>query len=143
MRRRDGSTIRGLWMSSRTASSTYSGWCWPTGKEISATADHRFRFAEGWRTLHQATGLEEKGGRAVWRTGDYYVHVNGLVAEALALYQDKEWLERQYSEKRRDIRDIAEDCGVSYHTIRKWLTHHELTDPSRGPIFRGRLPLEH
>ena len=84
------------------------------GKEISATADHRFRFAEGWRTLHQATGLEEKGGRAVWRTGDYYVHVNGLVAEAPALYQDKQWLERQYSEKRRDIRDIAEDCGVSY-----------------------------
>ena len=83
------------------------------GKEISATADHRFRFAEGWRTLHQATGLEEKGGRAVWRTGDYYVHVNGLVAEAPALYQDKQWLERQYSEKRRDIRDIAEDCGVS------------------------------
>ncbi len=59
------------------------------GKEISATADHRFRFAEGWRTLHQATGLEERGGRAAWRAGDYYVHVNGLVAEAPALYQDE------------------------------------------------------
>ncbi len=110
------------------------------GKEISATADHRFRFAEGWRTLHQATGLEEKGGRAVWRTGDYYVHVNGLVAEAPALYQDKQWLERQYSEKRRDIRDIAEDCGVSYHTIRKWLRRHELIDPSRGRFSEGDSP---
>ena len=66
------------------------------GKEIAATADHRFRFAEGWRTLHQATGLEEKGGRAVWRAADYYVHVNGLVCEAPALYQDKEWLQTQY-----------------------------------------------
>ena len=80
------------------------------GKEISATADHRFRFAEGWRALHQATGLEEKGGRAVWRAGDYFVHVNGLVAEVPALYQDKEWLQRQYAEQWRDIRDIAEDC---------------------------------
>ena len=59
------------------------------GKQITATADHRFRFAEGWRTLHQATGLEERGGRAVWTGGDYYVHVNGLVMEAPALYQDK------------------------------------------------------
>jgi thymidylate synthase (FAD) len=110
------------------------------GKEISATADHRFRFAGGWRTLHQATGLEEKGGRAVWRTGDYYLHVNGLVAEAPAFYQDKQWLERQYSEKRRDIRDIAEDCCVSYHTIRKWLTRHELTDPGRGRFSEGDSP---
>ena len=100
------------------------------GKAVTATADHRFRFASGWKTLHQATSLEEKGGRAVWRAGDYYVHVNGLVAEAPALYQDKEWLERQYAEKRRDIRDIAEDCGVSYHTITKWLTRHELTEPA-------------
>ena len=107
------------------------------GKKITATADHRFRFATGWQTLHQATSLEEKGGRAVWRAGDYYVHVNGSVAEAPALYQDKEWLERQYAEKRRDVRDIAEDCGVSYHTIRKWLTRHELTEPSRGRFSQG------
>ena len=102
------------------------------GKEIVATADHRFRFAEGWRTLHQATGLEERGGRATWQAGDYFVHVNGLVAEAPALYQDKQWLERRYVEQRRSIHDIAEDCGVSYHTIRKWLTRHQLTEPGRG-----------
>ena len=110
------------------------------GKEITATADHRFRFGEGWRTLHRATGLEERGGRAAWRAGDYYVHVNGLVAEAPALYQDKEWLKRQYASKRRDIRDIAEDCGVSYHTIRKWLARHELTEPGRGRFSDGDSP---
>ena len=110
------------------------------GKEITATADHRFRFAEGWRTLGQATGLEEKGGRALWQAGDYFVHVNGLVAEAPALHQDKEWLERQYAEQRRDIRDIAEDCGVSYHTIRKWLARHELTEPGRGRFSDGHSP---
>jgi len=110
------------------------------GKEIKATADHRFRFADGWRTLRQATGLEEKAGRAVWRTGDYFVHVNGMVAEAPALYRDKQWLERQYSQQRRDIRDIAEDCGVSYDTIRKWLTRHELTEPGRGRFAGGEAP---
>ncbi len=110
------------------------------GKEITATAYHRFRFADGWRTLHQATGLEEKGERAVWQAGDHYVHVNGLVAEAPALYQDKKWLQRQYNEQRRDIRDIAEDCGVSYHTIRKWLTRHKLTEPGRGCFTEGDSP---
>ncbi len=110
------------------------------GKEITATADHRFRFVDGWGTLHQAAGLEEKGGRAVWREGDYYVHVNGLVAEAPALYQDREWLDRQYTEKKRSIGDIAEDCGVSCHTIRKWLTRHQLTDPERGRFSEGEAP---
>ena len=110
------------------------------GKEITATADHRFRFSEGWRTLHQATGLEKRGAGAVWRAGDYYVHVNGLVMEAPALYQNKEWLKRQCTEQRRDIRDIAEDCGVSCHTIRKWLMRHELTDPSGGGFSDGDSP---
>jgi thymidylate synthase (FAD) len=110
------------------------------GKEITATADHRFRFSDEWKTLQEATGLEESGGRAVWKQGDYYVHVNGLVAEAPALYQDKEWLKRQYTEKRRNISDIAEDCGVSYHTIRKWLTRQELTDAGRGCFSEGSAP---
>ena len=110
------------------------------GKEITATTDHRFRFSDEWKTLQEATGLKEKGGRAVWKSGDYYVHVNGLVAEAPALYQDKEWLQRQYSEKRRNINDIAEDCGVSYHTIRKWLIRHELTEEGRGRFSEGSAP---
>ncbi len=47
------------------------------GKSIEATADHRFLFATGWDTLRGATGVRETGGRAVWRHGDYFVHVNG------------------------------------------------------------------
>ena len=47
------------------------------GKSIEATSDHRFLFAGGWDTLRGATGLRETGGRAVWRQGDYFVHVNG------------------------------------------------------------------
>ncbi len=40
------------------------------GKSIEATADHRFLFADGWDTLGEATGVHEKNGRAVWRSGD-------------------------------------------------------------------------
>ena len=47
------------------------------GKSIEATADHRFLFAGGWDTLRGAAGLRETGGRALWRHGDYLVHVNG------------------------------------------------------------------
>ncbi|MEE8447139.1 MAG: FAD-dependent thymidylate synthase [Gemmatimonadota bacterium] len=47
------------------------------GKQIAATADHRFLFADGWSTLRDAVGLEGGGGRAAWDRGDHYVQVNG------------------------------------------------------------------
>ncbi|MFQ5530205.1 MAG: FAD-dependent thymidylate synthase [Gemmatimonadota bacterium] len=76
------------------------------GKSIEATADHRFLFADGWSTLRDAVGLEEKNGLAIWARGDHFVYVNGLVMEEPALY-----------------REIAAEAGVSYHTIRKWGGH--------------------
>ena len=51
------------------------------GKSIEATADHRFLFAGGWDTLRGATGVREAGGRAVWRQGDYFLHVNGAAEQ--------------------------------------------------------------
>ncbi len=56
------------------------------GKSIEATSDHRFLFAGGWDTLRGATGLRETGGRAVWRHGDHFVHVNGA-AEKWGLHR--------------------------------------------------------
>ena len=110
------------------------------GKSIEATADHRFLFDDGWATLRERTGLEERGGRATWREGEYFVHVNGMEVLVLAMYQDLEWLREQYTTLRRPIADIADDCGVSYHTIRKWLGRHELTDPERGNFQEGSRP---
>ena len=49
------------------------------GKTIECTADHRFKFADGWKTLAAATGLRLQHNRAVWAEGDYPVYVNGLV----------------------------------------------------------------
>ena len=59
------------------------------GKWIECTADHRFKFADGWKTLTAATGLRLSGGRAAWTPGDYLVHVNGREALREAVHRDR------------------------------------------------------
>jgi thymidylate synthase (FAD) len=110
------------------------------GKSIEATADHRFLFAGGWSTPRAATGLRETGGRAVWIAGDHFVYVNGAAEQRPAMYQDPIWLQREYRGHRRSIGDLAEACGVSYHTIRKWLTRYRLTEKGRGDFRAGEVP---
>ncbi|MDP2956550.1 MAG: FAD-dependent thymidylate synthase [Longimicrobiales bacterium] len=113
------------------------------GKTIEATRDHRFFFAGGWDTLAGATGVRETGGNAVWSAGDHYVFVNGAAELIPAMYQDPVWLQREYRGHRRSIGEIAEVCGVSYHTIRKWLTRYRLTEPGRGDFREGNAPWNH
>ena len=110
------------------------------GKSIESTADHRFLFAGGWDTLRGATGVRETGGRAVWRHGDYFVHVNGAAERRPALYQDPVWLQREYRGHRRSLSDLAEACAVTTHTIRHWLRHYRLTEPGRGSFQKGTQP---
>jgi thymidylate synthase (FAD) len=110
------------------------------GQSIEATSDHQFLFAEGWSTLRRKTGLTETGSRAVWREGDYLVHVNGAVRQVPAMYQDPVWLQREYRGHQRSVGELAEICGVSYHTIRKWLTRYKLTEPGRGDFRPGDEP---
>lgn len=96
------------------------------GKTIDATADHQFMFADGWMTLKTGIGLEERNGLAVYDQGDHFLYVNGASADISARYQDRDWLDHQYNVEGLKITDIADDCGVSYHTIRKWLRHHRI-----------------
>lgn len=112
------------------------------GKSIECTADHRFLFDDGWKTLNQATGLHERGGRAVWNEGAYRLHVNGQTVCVPVPYQDEAWLDRQYNYLGIKIEDIARDCGVSYNTIRKWIRihgiQHEKGGRSKGPWNAGK-----
>ncbi|MEX0703803.1 MAG: FAD-dependent thymidylate synthase [Planctomycetales bacterium] len=112
------------------------------GKQIESTADHRFLFSSGWSTLQDATGLHERNGKAIWNAGDHFVYVNGTEIDVPALYQDKDWLHEQYNSLGRRIADIAADCGVSYHTIRKWLRMHRIQHAkggrSKGPWNKER-----
>ena len=102
------------------------------GKEICSTADHKFFFADGWSTVADQTGLREVGGKAVWRAGDYYVHVNGVVREAPPEYRDQAWLNEQYNVLGRTLADIAAECDVTTHTIRKWLRSFGIQDTEEG-----------
>ena len=111
------------------------------GKTIKATADHQFLFADGWGTLKQKTGLEERSGSAVWNRRDYFVHVNGMVCEDPALYTDSEWLDHEYNLLGRSLAEIAEDCRCSTHTIRKWLSRFGIQDTNdRGRFKPGNAP---
>jgi thymidylate synthase (FAD) len=102
------------------------------GKAIEATADHRFLFSDGWSTLAAMTGLTLQNGLASYRTGDYFLYVNGTPIAGPALHQDREWLNEQYNVLGRKIADIAEDTGVSYHAVRKWLRRHGVQHAKGG-----------
>ena len=58
------------------------------GKAIECTADHRFKFRDGWKTLTVATGLRLENGRAVWNAGCHEIYVNGRQLAARTLYRD-------------------------------------------------------
>jgi thymidylate synthase (FAD) len=102
------------------------------GKAIEATADHRFLFSDGWSTLAAMTGLTLQNGLASYRTGDYFLYVNGTSIAGPALHQDREWLNEQYNVLGRKIADIADDTGVSYHAVRKWLRRHGVQHAKGG-----------
>jgi len=105
------------------------------GKWIDCTADHRFLFDDGWNTLAGKTGLHESNGRAVWDAREHLLYVNGAELARPALYQDRSWLEREYVQSQRSVRDIAEACGVVPETIELWIRRLDL--PRRAsPIHR-------
>ena len=86
------------------------------GKQIEATADHRFLFEDGWSTLRQAADLRLVAERAVWNADDLYVHANGVVCEAPARHGDQRWSKEQAQELEQPMTAIAEDREVSYRT---------------------------
>lgn len=102
------------------------------GKTIEATSDHKFLFSDGWSTFGKAVDLHINSGRATWRNGDHYIYVNGSMVACPAMYEDKEWLDHQYNIRNLKIQDIADMCGCSYHTIRKWLSLHGIQHEKGG-----------
>jgi flavin-dependent thymidylate synthase len=59
------------------------------GKSIECTADHRFLFADGWKSLREAAGLRRLNGKAIWDGGEHRLHVNGIELEAHAPSRDR------------------------------------------------------
>jgi len=105
------------------------------GKQIECTNDHRFLFKNGWKSLKEETGLDlsPRGKVAFWNESkDHYIYVNGIVVEEGKIYQNKEWLNEQYNILNKKIQNIADETNISYHTIKKWITKHNLQHSKGG-----------
>ncbi len=100
------------------------------GHQITCSADHRFLFEDGWKTLAEGTGLELVNNRATWRQLPQ-VYVNGQPLTTSDLYTDPDWLRYQYHTRHLKIAEMAELAKCSTHTIRKYLTRYQLTSPER------------
>jgi len=91
------------------------------GYHLTMTKDHRCLTERGWMTLGEATGLRQRDdGGVTWEGTAPALAVNGVVP-----HRDPGWL----SEQRRrglDVSAIAQNAGVSYHTVRKYLARYGL-----------------
>ena len=109
------------------------------GRALQMTADHRCLTADGWRTLAEATGLRRGAGAdCTWRADAPAFAVNGVPA-----HRDRAWL----ADRRAaglSVTQIADDAGVSDHTVRKSLARYGLqftaaeTARQSGLTRRGR-----
>lgn len=94
------------------------------GKTIKSTKEHKVLTKNGFISLENAIGLSLINNTAVM-SKNTFIGCNGVL-----LHQNYDWL---INAKIRNIKNgkgvsgIAEDAGVSYNTIRKWLKKHNLT----------------
>ncbi|MCW1967183.1 MAG: FAD-dependent thymidylate synthase [Anaerolineae bacterium] len=91
------------------------------GNALKMSKDHRILTESGWMTLEQATGLNlTRNGSVNWRSDAPRFAVNGV-----PVYKDLAWMKSKRLEG-LDVSQIASEAGVSYHTIRKYLSVHGL-----------------
>ncbi|SEO70582.1 hypothetical protein SAMN05216388_101756 [Halorientalis persicus] len=57
-------------------------------------------------------------------------------------YRDAGWLREQYVEREKNTPEIAEQCGVSSHTISDWLDRHGIETRSRAESQCGVVQYE-
>ena len=86
------------------------------GYSLKMSKDHQCLTENGWLTLEEATGLSlGNSGGVTWSSAAPAFSVNGVPA-----HRDAAWLAARKGEG-LDVGAIAEQAGVSYHTIRKAL----------------------
>lgn len=91
------------------------------GYEICSTLDHRYFTDSGWKTLRDAINLKLKpDGITVSSWVDCNFSTNGVPN-----YQSMDWLRKQVDANLRNT-EIGKLSGVSEHTIRKWLSVHNI-----------------
>lgn len=104
------------------------------GKQLTATESHLLLTDEGWKTLHEAVGLEGAG-KVAATTRDCRLLVNGV-----AVYRDYEWM-KTARDRGLSVSQMAESADCSYPTIRSWLRRHDLKfTPEERNFPRGHTP---
>ncbi|QUS62357.1 FAD-dependent thymidylate synthase [Synechocystis sp. PCC 7339] len=88
------------------------------GKSIKTTKEHKFLTRQGFLSLEEALGLEMRG-NTVTLTSPQDLAVNGMPC-----HQNREWLataKARSIQNQTGLQGIADEAGVTIHTIRKWL----------------------
>jgi len=57
-------------------------------------------------------------------------------------YTDKSWLNHQYSDLNKPLRDIALLCGCTHYTILKWIIRHDIKRRSRSEARKIAKPFD-
>jgi thymidylate synthase (FAD) len=94
------------------------------GKTIDCTKEHKFLTQEGFIPIEDAIGLKVLGTKAVMTNPNTFLACNGVTA-----HQDRDWLVASKSRSIQagsGLQGIAKEAGVTTHTIRKWLKHHQV-----------------
>jgi thymidylate synthase (FAD) len=103
-----------------------------SGRTIEMTADHKVYTDRGWKRLGELARID---GTSVDLPTNAFLMANGTVA-----HQDPAWLKEQ-RERGLSVQQIADEAGVSYHTVRKWLKIHDLKFAADETCFKpGHTP---
>lgn len=60
----------------------------------------------------------------------------------IVTYTDKTWLNHQYSDLNKPLRDIASLCGCTHRTIREWIIRHGIKLRSRSEARKIAKPFD-
>ncbi len=105
------------------------------GYKIQTTENHRFLTEKGWLTLKEATNFIHLNNCVGFDINTPRFAVNGIPC-----YQSYEWMKKKKEESLQNlqgVRFIAQEAGVSYHTIRKWLKELKLQFTKQDSIILG------
>jgi thymidylate synthase (FAD) len=98
------------------------------GKKIKCSEYHKIFTKDGWKTINNGLSLAD------------FVGTNGLKVAGNGNYRSFDYL-NECRKNGWSVKQIADDCDVSYHTIRKWLKIHKLSFTKEEVCFkRGNKP---
>lgn len=98
------------------------------GKSLKCSKDHKIFTKDGWKTITDGLGLAD------------FIATNGLSVAGNGNYRDYNYL-KLCRDKKMSVEEMACDCKVSYHTIRKWLKIHNLCFSKEETCFKpGNRP---